>query len=299
MPFGIKNAPSHFQRMMDTIFWEELLELWLIIYIDDIIIFTDSYDLHLEKVGLVLRKLLAVHMKISLSKCSFGFSKLTALGHVVTGLSLGIDQHCVAAVLLKPPPTNGKDLQLFLGFASYYRLHIKDFNLMASPLYKLTSPSAVFEMTAERLSAFESLKLALTFAPLIFHPDASRPFKIYLDACFEGIGAALHQVQVIDDKEVEGPICFISCQLKESEKRYGASQLECLCLVWALEKLYYYLDGCVFDVITDCVALHSLLGMKTPSRHMMRWQISLQEWRGSMTIIHCDGMAHKNADGLS
>lgn len=114
----------------------------------------------------------------------------------------------------------------------------------------------------------------------------------------EGIGAALHQIQMVNNSEVEGPICFISRQLKESEKKYGASQLECLCLVWALEKLYYYLDGCVFKFITDCVALKSLLNMKTPSRHMMRWQISIQEWRGSMTITHRDGLVHKNADGL-
>jgi hypothetical protein len=87
-------------------------------------------------------------MKISLSKCSFGFSKLTALGHVVTGISLGIDQFRVAAVLLKPVPMNVKELQSFLGFASYYRLNIRDFNLLASLLYKLTSPSAVFEMTS-------------------------------------------------------------------------------------------------------------------------------------------------------
>jgi hypothetical protein len=93
------------------------------------------------------------------------------------------------------------------------------------------------------MRAYESLRLALTTSPLLFHPDPSRPFKLQVEACFEGIGAALHQLQVVGNKEVEGPICFISRQLKESEKNYGASQLECLCLVWALEKLYYYLDG--------------------------------------------------------
>jgi putative transposase len=154
-------------------------------------------------------------------------------------------------------------------------------------------------MTADRMRAYESLKLALTTAPLLFHPNPTRPFKLYVDACFEGIGAALHQVQVVNDKELEGSICFISIKLKESKKKYGASQLECLCLVWELEKLYYYLDGCNFDVITDCVALKLLIATKAPRIHMMRWQIALQEWRGSMTIVHRDGAAHKNADGLS
>jgi len=95
------------------------------------------------------------------------------------------------------------------------------------------------------------------------------------------------------------PICYISRTLKDSEKKYGASQLECLCLIWALDKLYYYLDGCNFEVITDCNALKSLLNMKTPNRHMLRWQIAIQEWRGSMTIVHREGNIHKNADGLS
>jgi hypothetical protein len=120
-----------------------------------------------------------------------------------------------------------------------------------------------------------------------------------VDACIEGIGAALHQVQMVGEREPEGLICFISRQLKDSEKNYGASQLECLCLVWALEKLYYYLDGCLFEVITECIALKLLLNMKTLSRHMMRWQIAIQEWRGSMTIVHRVGFVHQNADGLS
>jgi hypothetical protein len=101
------------------------------------------------------------------------------------------------------------------------------------------------------------------------------------------------------DREVEGPICFILRQLKESKKNYGASQLEYLCLVWALEKIYYYLDGCAFhEVITDCIALKLLINMKNPSHHMMRLQISIQEWRGSMIIVHREGAIHINADRL-
>ena len=84
----------------------------------------------------------------------------------------------------------------------------------------------------------------LTTAPVLFHPDPTQPYKLYVDASMEGLGATLHQVQIKDDLPFEGPVVFISRQLKETERRYGASQLECLCLVWALEKLYYYLDGC-------------------------------------------------------
>jgi hypothetical protein len=196
-------------------------------------------------------------------------------------------------------PGNVKELQSFLGFAGYYRQHIKDFAKVSGSLYKITSPNTAFEMTAERVEAYQKLKNLLTSAPILFMPDPSRSFKLYVDASMEGLGAALHQVQEPDGIPKEGVICYISRTLKESEKKYGASQLECLCLVWALDKLYYYLDGCTFEVITDCNALKSLLNMKTPNRHMLRWQIAIQEWRNSMTISHRAGNIHKNADGLS
>ncbi|MBW0560654.1 hypothetical protein O181_100369, partial [Austropuccinia psidii MF-1] len=130
-------------------------------------------------------------------------------------------------------------------------------------------------------------------------PDFKLPFKLYIDASGDGLGAALHQVQIINDTPVGEPICFISRKIKPTESRYGASQMECLCLVWALEKLKYFLEGFVFELITDCTAVKSLLSMKTPNRHMLRWQIDIQEYRGNMTIVHKDGNIHKNADGLS
>ncbi|MBW0466816.1 hypothetical protein O181_006531 [Austropuccinia psidii MF-1] len=102
------------------------------------------------------------------------------------------------------------------------------------------------------------------------------PFKLYIDACGDGLGAALHQVQIIDENPTEGPVCHISRQIKPTEARYDASQMECLCLVWSLEKLHYYLDVSVFELITDCNAMKSLLNMKTPNRHMLRWQILIQ-----------------------
>ncbi|MBW0536524.1 hypothetical protein O181_076239 [Austropuccinia psidii MF-1] len=119
IPFGIKNAPSHYQRMMNTIFTHELSEGWLIIYIDDIIICSETWKLHLERLSLVLKKILQVKMKISLKKCNFGFHELKALGHVVSGLNLGVDKNKVAAVLLKQMRQNKKEMMSFLGVASY------------------------------------------------------------------------------------------------------------------------------------------------------------------------------------
>ncbi|MBW0534044.1 hypothetical protein O181_073759 [Austropuccinia psidii MF-1] len=129
-------------------------------------------------------------------------------------------------------------------------------------------------------------------------PDWNIPLKLYIDACGDGLGTALHKVQIIDDKPTEGPVCYISRQIKPTEARYGASQMECLCLVQALDKLHHYLDGSVFEVITDFNAVKSLLNMKNPNRHMLRWQIAIQVYRGNMTIVHKGGNIHKNADGL-
>ncbi|MBW0564906.1 hypothetical protein O181_104621 [Austropuccinia psidii MF-1] len=173
-------------------------------------------------------------MKISLKKCYFGFKELKALGHLVSGLSLGIDKKKAAAVFLKPMPQKKKEIQSFLGFAGYYRQHIKDFASIESPLYKLCDKDTVFEMTSDRVKGFQSLRQALTTSPLLLIPDFKLSFELYIDESGDGIGASLHQVQIINDKPVEGPIFFISRQIKPIEARYGASQMEFLCLFWSL-----------------------------------------------------------------
>ncbi|MBW0514077.1 hypothetical protein O181_053792 [Austropuccinia psidii MF-1] len=118
-------------------------------------------------------------------------------------------------------------------------------------------------MTQERIQAYEKNKYALTNAPLLLMPDWKPPFKLYIDACGEGIGAALNQVQIVNDKPYEAQNCLISRQIQPTEARYGASQMKCCCLVWVLEKLHYYLDGIVFELITDCNAVK---GHRGPSQ---------------------------------
>ncbi|MBW0472108.1 hypothetical protein O181_011823 [Austropuccinia psidii MF-1] len=196
MPFGIKNAPTHFQRMMNTVFQEEILEGWI-----------------------------------------------------------------------------------------YYRSHIKKLSHITSGLYRLCSKYLVFQITKEHRDAYEMIKYELTNAPVLIFPDFKLPFRLYIDAeCSQGLGAALHQRQIVDGEPREGVISYISRRLKDSEARYGATLTECLCLVWDLEKLHYYLEGAVFGVYTDCTALRSTLNMKTTNRHMLRCQIAIQEYRGNITI---------------
>ncbi|MBW0471641.1 hypothetical protein O181_011356 [Austropuccinia psidii MF-1] len=187
MPFGIKNAPAHFQRMMDTIFQEGILEGWMV--------------------------------------CNFGQQELLALGNKVSGLSLAIDRNKVAAVLQKPVPRNIKEMQSFLGFANYYKNHIKNVSHITSSLYKLCSKDVVFAITKERRDAYERIKYELTNAPVLILTDFELPFILYIDAaCIQGLQAALHQRQIVDGEPREGVICYIYRKLKDSEARYGATQ---------------------------------------------------------------------------
>ncbi|MBW0478322.1 hypothetical protein O181_018037 [Austropuccinia psidii MF-1] len=193
---------------------------------------------------------------------------------------------------------NIKERQYFLGFASYYRNHIKNLSHITGSLYKLCSKDVAFEITKERRDAYERIKNELTNAPVLILPDFELPFKLYIDAaCSQGLGAALHQRKIVDGEPREGLICYISRQLKDSEARYGATQTECLSLAWALEKLHYYLEGAPFEVYTDCTALKTLLNLNTSNRHLLRWKKAIQEYRGNMTIIYKEGKSHTNAGG--
>ncbi|MBW0516707.1 hypothetical protein O181_056422 [Austropuccinia psidii MF-1] len=156
-----------------------------------------------------------------------------------------------------------------LGFASYYRQHLKHFAIHPKSWYRICDQQAVFEMKQERIQAYEKIKYSLTNAPLLLMTDWKIPFMLYIDACGECLGAALHQFQIVNDKPY-----FISRQIKPT-------------------------DTSLFEVITDCNAVKSLLNMKTPNRHMSRWKISIQEYRVNMTIVDKYGNIHNNADGFS
>ncbi|MBW0488978.1 hypothetical protein O181_028693 [Austropuccinia psidii MF-1] len=191
-------------------------------------------------------------------------------------------------------------MQSPVGFASYCRNHIRNFSHISSSLYRLCPSNVVFEITKERRDVYERLKHELTNAPVLILPDFELTFKLYIDAgCKQGLAAPLHQRQIVDGEPGEVVICYISRNLKDSEARYGATHIECLCLIWALEKLHYYFEGAVFEVYTDCTALKYLLNMNTTNRHLLRGQISIQEYRGNMTSIYKEVKSHTNADGLS
>ncbi|MBW0480657.1 hypothetical protein O181_020372 [Austropuccinia psidii MF-1] len=178
MPFGIKNAPAHFQRMMDTIFSEETLEGWMVVYFDDIIIYSEAWEDHVQYINRVLSKCTPINLKISLKKCNFGQKELLALGHKFSALSLLVDHNKVEEVLLKPVPKNIKEMESFLRFTSYYRNHIRDLAHITSSIYKLCSKDLFFEITKPRRDAYERIKHELTNAPVLILPDFERPLKL-------------------------------------------------------------------------------------------------------------------------
>ncbi|MBW0479105.1 hypothetical protein O181_018820 [Austropuccinia psidii MF-1] len=171
MPFGIKNAPSHLKSMMDTIFQEEILEGLIVVYIDDIIVYSETWEDHVQYIDRVQSKCTPINLKISLKKCNFGQQELLTLGNKISGLSLAIDKNKVAAVLQKLISIEIKYMQSFLGFASYYRDYIKEFSHITSSLYKLYSKDVAFEITNEMRDAYERIKHELTNAPVLILPD--------------------------------------------------------------------------------------------------------------------------------
>ncbi|MBW0491714.1 hypothetical protein O181_031429 [Austropuccinia psidii MF-1] len=188
MPFGIKNAPAHFQEIMDTIFLEDILEGWMVVYIDDIINYSETWEEHVQYLHRVLSKCKPINMKMSLKKCNFGQKELLDLGHKVSCISLAIEKNKVAAVLQNPVPRKIKDMQSFVGFDSYYRNHIKNFANITSILYKLFSKDVAFEITKDRRDAYERIKHELTNATVLIFPDFELPFKLQIDAaCSQGL----------------------------------------------------------------------------------------------------------------
>ncbi|MBW0493620.1 hypothetical protein O181_033335 [Austropuccinia psidii MF-1] len=182
MPFTIKNEPAHFQRMMDTIFQESIIEVWMVVYVNDIIIYSETWEDDVNYIERVLSKSTLINLKISLKRCNFSQQKLLALGHKVSGLSLAIDQNKVAAVLQKPVPKNIKEMQYFLWFASQDINHIKHFAHITSSLYKLCSKYLAFEIPKEMRDAYERIRHELTNANFLILPDFELLFKLYIDA---------------------------------------------------------------------------------------------------------------------
>lgn len=296
MPFGLKNGPSIFQRCMDKTLGNAKWD-YAVVYLDDIIIYSADFDMHLKHLESFLHRIIPTGFTLSLKKSHVCYSEVQALGHRVGRLGIGMKKENVRAILEFPAPRNVKELMTFLGMAGYYRRFIKSYSMIAKPLTNLLSKGTPWEWSAECQAVFETLRAKLCEEPVLAHPDYAKPFIIYTDGSYLGIGAVLAQTG--EDRR-EHIICTASRTLAGAESRYAATELECLAMVWALRKFHLYIDGVPqLKLVTDHSALQWIMDYKGTNACLRRWTVDLQEFRDKIKIIHRPGKPHSNVDALS
>uniref|UniRef100_A0A3P9MEE5 Gypsy retrotransposon integrase-like protein 1 n=1 Tax=Oryzias latipes TaxID=8090 RepID=A0A3P9MEE5_ORYLA len=303
MPFGLCNAPATFQRLMQQCLSRQLSES-LLVYLDDIIIYSPDFSSHLQDLEGVFERLRHHGLKLRLDKCKLLQQEVKFLGHIVDKQGVKPDPEKLSAVQDWPPPTTIKQVRSFLGLAGYYRRFVSNFARIARPLNQLLtgipannkSGTGRVQWTTDCQKAFETLKTALTEAPVLAYADYSLPFLVYTDASYQGLGAVLAQVQ--DGRE--RVIAYASRSLHPSERNdanYSSFKLELLALKWAVtEKFKDYLTGVKFTVFTD----------NNPVAHLQTAHLGAteQRWVAQLASFDYDikyrpGKSNANADALS
>jgi hypothetical protein len=290
MPFGLCNAPATFQRLMDQVLGNLRYDMAMV-YLDDVIIFSTTFQEHLIHIDQVLAALDRAGLKLNLRKCHFAEESITYLGHVISNKGVQPDPEKVAQVRKCPVPTSVKQLRSVLGLFSYYRRFIKDFATIAYPLYQALTD---WEWTERQQQAFDNIISIITSSPLLAHFRDDCPVIVYTDASGVGLGVVLSQ---LDKDGVERVVAYGSRKLSTDEQKCHSSETECLAVVWATEKFYPYLHGRSFIIFTDNIALKVLQSKTNLSPKLTRWALKLQEF--DFIIRHRPGKANANADFLS
>ena len=293
MPFGLKNAPAVFQRMM-----EEVLRGcydYSSPYIDDILVFSKNGVEHVQHLRNVLTALGENGLTIKEGKCEFGKTQIEYLGHLIGKGELAMPRHRASAMAEFLVPRTKKQLRSFLGAASYYRKFIHSFASYSSRLSPDTSKFApgVVQWSEDKLEAFNHLKGALVNVCTLTIPSQEDCFCLHTDASGVGIGATLN----VKRDGVEKPVAFFSRQLQGAQKRYSATELEGLAVFTAINFFDHFLYGRHFVVITDHQALVALLKSKKLNKRLYGWLIKLMDF--NFEIIYRPGSEHGDADGLS
>ena len=287
MPFGLKNAPATFQRMMDRTF-HGLIGINCFVYIDDIVIFGETINEHNKNLKIVLQQIQKLGLKLEPTKCEFLKPELEYLGHLITADGIKPNPVKIEAIKNFKKLENVKDVQSFLGLAGYYRKFIKNFSSIAKPLTKLTQKDIIFDWTPNCEKAFYDLKHALTTAPVLKFPNFKEQFLLTTDASNQGLGAVLSQ---------NGhPCLFISRTLNKAEENYTTSEKELLVIVWAMKRLRQYLLGNKFKIQTDHRALVWLHNVQDPSSRLLRCRLRMEEY--DYEIDYVKGKENKVADCL-
>ena len=247
MTFGFTNAPATFQRLMNEIF-ETSEHTFVVVYLDDILIFSNTWEEHLEHVRWALQKLRENSLFAKAKKCEWGKQEIEYLGHVIRPGQVLMDPKKIQAVVEWPVPTSVKEVQSFLGLANYYRRFIYQYSQIATPLTNLIKKGLKWAWTEETQQAFTLLKEKLTSAPVLQIFDPNRETRTEHDASKYAWAAILSQKG--DDSHWH-PVCFESKKYTPGQKNYDTPNQEFLSIVEALKKWRHYLYGKKFGIITD------------------------------------------------
>ena len=306
MPFGLCGAPATFQRLMQFSMNDLVLRI-LLVYLDDVLVFSSDFEEHLRRLETVFTRLRDIGLKLNPEKCRFGAREVHYLGHVVSGEGVATDPDKIAAVNDWPTPKTTREVRSFLGLASYYRKFVQGFAEIARPLHQVVARATANNSHKRPVSisgfwdrecqlAFNSLKTALTTAPVLGYADFSLPFQLEVDASFEGLGAILSQQQQVGRRV----IAYASRGLRPNERNmnnYSSFKLELLGLKWAVtEKFRGYLLGAKCTVLTDNNPLSHLQTAKLGAIEQ-RWAAELALF--DLTINYRPGRQNHNADALS
>ena len=297
MPFGVKNAPGSFQREMRRVL-NGKLNRGVFVFIDDIIIYSRTEDEHLVLIDWVLGRLEAEGYYANPAKCEFLRSQVSFLGHMVSREGLSMQQHKVAAVHNWPVLKSVRDVRAFLGLAGFYRRFVRNFASIAQPLTDLTkiADRQWWEWGAAEQRAFDTLKRALTSAPVLAHPDPQRQWTVQTDASGYALGAVLSQQQ--DDGTMR-PVAYWSHKLSSAARNYSASERELMAIVEAARHWRQYLHGSPHPILlkSDHQPLVYLNTKEQLGCRLNRWMEELCDL--TFEIGYVKGKDNAAADALS
>ena len=288
MSFGLTNAPAFFMNLMNKVFME-FLDKFVVVFIDDILIYSKSEEEHEQHLRLVLEKLKEHQLYAKFSKCDFWLKEVQFLGHIVNAQGVAVDPANVESVTKWTPPRTVTQVRSFLGLAGYYRRFIENFSKIAKPMTQLLKKEEKFIWSAECNRSFEELKRRLVSAPVLILPDQTKDFQVYCDASRQGLGCVLMQ----DGKVVS----YASRQLRPHEGNYPTHDLELAAVVHALKIWRHYLISNRCEVYTDHKSLKYIFTQPDLNLRQRRWLELIKDY--DMGIHYHPGKANVVADALS
>ena len=295
MPFGLINASATFQSILNGIM-RNINWRYVLCYIDDIVIFSPTFELHLQHLSEVFQRLREAGLKLFPSKCFFAQKQIRYLGHILNKDGVQPDSSKFEKVQNLPIPRNPTDVKSVLGLFNFYKKFVKGYSKICAPLFNLLQKDKSFLWNESCQEAFDTLKNALINAPILAYPDMNRPFTLSCDASRSGLGYILGQV---GEDKLEHVIAYGGRALKKLEKNYTVTELECLAIVEGIKEYRTYLSSGKFTVYTDHKALKYLQTLQTsnPQSRLARWSMELQEF--DFDVEFRKGVNNSNADALS